>query len=103
MGVTYKKDIKDLRKSPSIDVINSLKRQGAKVSYSDPLIPFLRFKGLDLESVQLSAEKIKAFDCCLIATDHSQVNYAFLLKNAKFIFDSRNVFKGKHTEKVERL
>ena len=103
IGVTYKKDIKDLRKSPSIDVINSLKRQGAKISYSDPLIPFLRREGLDLESVNLTAKKIKEFDCCVIATDHTKVNYADLLKNAKFIFDSRNVFKGKHAEKVERL
>lgn len=103
MGVTYKKDIKDLRKSPSIDVIQSLKRQGAEVSYTDPLIPFLKLKGLNLKSVKLNAKKIKEFDCCLIATDHSQVDYAILLKNAKFIFDSRNVFKGRYTEKVERL
>jgi len=103
LGVTYKKDIKDLRKSPSIDVINSLKRQGAKISYADPLIPYLKLEGLDLKSVELSAEKIKEFDCCLIATDHTKVNYAVLLKNAKFIFDSRNVFKGKHAQKVERL
>ena len=103
VGVTYKKDIKDLRKSPSIDIINSLKKQGAKISYVDPLIPFLHLHGLDLESVKLTAERIKEFDCCLIATDHRQFDYAALLKNAKFIFDSRNVFKGKYTEKVERL
>ena len=103
MGVTYKKDIKDLRKSPSIDVINSLKRQGAKVCYSDPIIPFLRLKDLDLESVELSDKKIREFDCVLIATDHSGVDYARLLKNAKLVFDSRNVYKGKYKEKVERL
>jgi len=103
LGVTYKKDIKDLRKSPSIDVINSLKKQGAKVYYSDPLIPFLKLEELDLESVTLSAKKIKEFDCCFIAADHSQVNYTVLLKNARFIFDSRNVFKGKYAQKVERL
>ncbi|MDP2831503.1 MAG: UDP binding domain-containing protein, partial [Candidatus Omnitrophota bacterium] len=103
IGVTYKKNIKDLRKSPSIDVIKSLKRQGAKISYVDPLIPFLKFEGLDLESVTLTAKKIREFDACIITTDHAQVNYAALLKNAKFIFDSRNVFKGKHTLKVERL
>ncbi len=103
IGVTYKKDIKDLRKSPSIDVITSLKKQGVGVSYSDPLIPFLRLKGLDLKSVNLSDKKIKEFDCLVIATDHSSVNYMQLLKNAKLIFDTRNVFKGKYTEKVERL
>ncbi len=103
MGVTYKKDIKDLRKSPSIDVINSLKRQGAKVSYSDPIIPFLKLKGLDLKSARLTNKKIKEFDCVLIATDHSGVAYAGLLKNAKLIFDTRNIFKGKYKNKVERL
>ena len=103
LGVTYKKDIKDLRKSPSIDVINSLKKKGAKVSYSDPIIPFLKLKGLDLKSVLLTDKKIKEFDCVLITTDHSGVDYGGLLKNAKLIFDTRNVFKGRHKNKVERL
>jgi UDP-N-acetyl-D-glucosamine dehydrogenase len=103
VGVTYKKNIKDLRKSPSIDVVNSLKRQGAEVSYSDPLIPYLKFEGLNLESLKLEPAIIRRFDCCVIATDHRQVNYQILLNNAKFIFDARNVFKGRHTEKVERL
>ncbi|MFA5349904.1 MAG: nucleotide sugar dehydrogenase [Candidatus Omnitrophota bacterium] len=103
MGVTYKKDVKDLRKSPSVDVINSLRRHGAKVAYSDPFIPFLKLKDIDLKSVVLNDKEIKKFDCILIATDHSAVNYPELLKNAKLIFDSRNVFKGGHKEKVERL
>jgi len=103
MGVTYKKDIKDLRKSPSLDVINSLKKHGAKVFYSDPIIPFLKFKGLNLESVELSDKKIKEFDCLIITTDHSGIDYLRLLKSAKFIFDARNVYKGKYKEKVERL
>lgn len=103
MGVTYKKDIKDLRKSPSIDVINSLIRHGVKVAYSDPLIPFLKLEGIDLKSTVLSDTKIRGFDCVLIATDHSGVDYPGLLKSARLIFDSRNVFKGRHKEKVERL
>ena len=103
MGVTYKKDVKDLRKSPSIDVINSLRRYGARVSYSDPLIPFLKLKEIDLKSIVLNNKKISEFDCVLIATDHSGVDYSLLLKNAKLVFDSRNVFRGKHKEKVERL
>ena len=98
-----KKDVKDLRKSPSIDVINSLRRHGARVSYSDPLIPFLKLKEIDLKSVELNNKRISEFDCVLIATDHSGVDYSLLLKNAKLIFDSRNVFRGRHKEKVERL
>ncbi|MFA5092949.1 MAG: nucleotide sugar dehydrogenase [Candidatus Omnitrophota bacterium] len=103
MGVTYKKDIKDLRKSPSIDVICSLKKHGVKVAYCDPIIPFLKLKGLNLKSVILSDQIIKGFDCIIIATDHTKVNYANLLKNAQLIFDSRNVYKGKNTDKVVRL
>ncbi|PIQ90660.1 MAG: UDP-N-acetyl-D-glucosamine dehydrogenase [Candidatus Omnitrophica bacterium CG11_big_fil_rev_8_21_14_0_20_41_12] len=103
VGVTYKKDIKDLRKSPSIDVINSLKKQGAKISYFDPIIPFLKMKDLNLKSIKLNRKTICEYDCVLIATDHSGVNYPMVLENAKLIFDTRNVFKGKHQEKVERL
>jgi len=103
IGVTYKKDIKDLRKSPSIDIINRLKKQGAQVSYFDPLIPFLKVQGLDLKSIKLSNKKIKEFDCVLIAADHTGIDYPALLNNAKLIFDSRNVYGGKNKEKVERL
>jgi len=103
IGVTYKKDVKDLRKSPGIDVINCLKKRGAKVSYFDPLIPFLRIKGLDLKSVKLNNGKINEFDCVLIAANHTGVDYPALLNNAKLIFDTRNVYQGKNKEKVHRL
>lgn len=103
IGVTYKKDIKDLRKSPSIDVIASLRKQGAKVAYADPIIPFLKLKDINLKAVKLEDKLIKQFDCVLIATDHTKIDYAQLLKNAKFIFDARNVYQGKNKEKVERL
>jgi UDP-N-acetyl-D-glucosamine dehydrogenase len=103
MGVTYKKDVKDLRKSPSVDVISSLRRHGARVFYSDPLIPFLKLNELNLKSIDLNAARIRGFDCVLVATDHTGVDYAGLLKHAKLIFDSRNVFKGGYKEKVVRL
>jgi len=103
MGVTYKKDVKDLRKSPSIDVIRSLCAHGARVSYSDPFIPFLKLKDIDMKSVRLRAGMVRSFDCVVIATDHSGVDYAGLLKEARLVFDSRNVFKGAHKERVERL
>jgi len=103
IGVTYKKDIKDLRKSPSIDVIKSLKNQGAEVFYSDPIVPFLRLESINLKSQELSSNLIKKFDCVVIATDHSKVDYSVILKNASLIFDSRNVYKGKNAEKIIRL
>ncbi|MDD5692467.1 MAG: nucleotide sugar dehydrogenase [Candidatus Omnitrophica bacterium] len=103
LGVTYKKDVKDLRKSPGIEVIRALKKRGAVVSYSDPLIPFLKLSGIDLRSVVLNGGRIRGFDCVLIASDHSSVDYKGLLKNAKLIFDSRNVFGGLRKENLERL
>jgi len=103
LGVTYKKDVKDLRKSPGIEMIRALKKREAAVSYSDPLIPFLKLDDINLKSVVLSGRKIKGFDCVLIAADHSLVDYPALLKNAKLIFDSRNVFKGLCNGNLERL
>lgn len=100
IGVTYKKDVRDLRKSPSIDIIDTLRKHGAKVDYFDPIIPFLRFGKLDLKRTALSL--IFKYDCVVIATDHSNINYRFILKNAKLIFDTRNVFK-KANRKVVKL
>ena len=103
MGATYKKDIKDLRKSPSIDIINILQRKKIKVSYFDPLIPYLRLNHIDLRSITLKKSTLAGFDCVVIATDHSEVNYDFILKNSKLIFDLRNVYKGCRDRKVVLL
>jgi UDP-N-acetyl-D-glucosamine dehydrogenase len=100
VGVTYKKDVKDLRKSPAIDVINSLNAKKAVVSYYDPLIPYLKLGRLNLRSISLSSAKLKEFDCVLIAAEHSSINWSFILKHSKLIFDTRNVFKGKINKKV---
>ncbi|MCU0666154.1 MAG: nucleotide sugar dehydrogenase [Candidatus Omnitrophica bacterium] len=103
VGVTYKKDIKDLRKSPSLDIIDSLKKHKAKVSYYDPLIPYLKVNNIDLKSIELTKSNLSSFDCVIIGTDHSNVDYKFLLENSRFIFDARNVYKGVKSDKVERL
>ena len=103
VGVTYKKDIKDLRQSPSIDLIRSLIASGLKVSYYDPLIPYLKIKGIDLKSVEITKKNLFAFDCVVISTDHSSINYKFLFDNSKFIFDARNVYQDVDGGKVERL
>jgi len=103
IGVTYKKDVKDLRKSPSIDLINSLQKRGAKVAYFDPFIPYLKINGINLKSIILERESLGKFTCVVIATDHSKINYKFLLNNSKLIFDTRNVYKDSSNIKVERL
>lgn len=93
VGVTYKKDVKDLRKSPALDIIEILQNKGADVSYFDPIIPYLKFNHTDLNSVKLDKSKLEKYDCVIIATDHSSINYNFILKNSKLIFDTRNVYK----------
>lgn len=103
IGLTYKKDIKDLRKSPSLDILEILKRERAHVSYHDPLIPYLKFAGLDFKSLPLTQASLNKFDCVVIATDHSKLNYKLILEKAKMIFDTRNIYKGKADRKVIRL
>jgi UDP-N-acetyl-D-glucosamine dehydrogenase len=103
VGVTYKKDIKDLRKSPAIDLIQSLEKKGSKVSYFDPLIPRLEIHDLNLESIILTKGLLAKFDCVVIATEHSSINYGFLLDNSRLIFDTRNIYKGIDNSKVVKL
>ncbi len=103
VGVTYKKDIKDLRKSPAIDIISILKKRNARVSYYDPLIPYLKVDGIDLRSIELDGRVVSSYDCVIIATDHSCVDYGLLLKNSRVIFDTRNVYKKIKEGKVFRL
>ncbi len=103
VGVTYKKDIKDLRKSPSLDIIDVLQKRNAKVSYFDPLIPYLKINHINLKSIDLSIRNLNKFHCIVIATDHSNVDYDFILKNSKLIFDTRNVYKVSKKSKVIKL
>ncbi|MEW6101477.1 MAG: nucleotide sugar dehydrogenase [Candidatus Omnitrophota bacterium] len=103
IGVTYKKDVKDLRKSPALDMIEILQKRNVSVSYYDPLIPFLKINTINLKSITLNAANLRNFDCVVITTDHSKINYALLLRSARLIFDTRNVFKGKENPRLVRL
>lgn len=102
VGATYKKDVKDLRKSPAIDIIDILQDKCREVSYYDPLIPYLKFNHTYLKSISLNKSALAKFDCVIIATDHACVDYGFILKNSKIIFDTRNVYKTKN-DKVVKL
>lgn len=103
VGVTYKKDVRDLRKSPSLEIIDILKERVSDVAYFDPLIPYLKFNHTDLKCMKLSKKALAKFDCVLIATDHSCLDYDFLLHNSRVIFDARNVYKNSRDKKVFRL
>jgi UDP-N-acetyl-D-glucosamine dehydrogenase len=102
LGATYKNDVKDLRKSPALDILELLLKTRAAVSYHDPYIPYLKFPRIHLKSVALTKSNLSKSDAVVIATDHRCVNYNFVLKNSKVIFDTRNVFKNPE-RKVVRL
>ncbi len=102
VGVTYKKDVKDLRDSPALDIVDRLKKERVSLDYYDPLIPYLKLDGINLKSIKLTKSKINQYDCIVIITDHTKVDYEFLQKNAKLIFDTRNVYK-KDIQNVVRL
>jgi UDP-N-acetyl-D-glucosamine dehydrogenase len=103
IGVTYKKDIKDLRKSPALDIIHILEKKKVKVSYHDPIIPYLKIRDINLKSVELTKKNVSSFDCIIIATDHSRLNYKSLLKNSRLIFDTRNVYRDSQCLKLFKL
>lgn len=103
IGVTYKKDVKDLRKSPALDIIDSFQKKNIKVSYYDPLIPYLKLNHINLRSIDLKKSKLEKFDCVIIATNHSALDYNFILKNSRLIFDTRNVYKNIKDRKIIRL
>jgi UDP-N-acetyl-D-glucosamine dehydrogenase len=106
LGVAYKPDVDDIRESPALDVIGLLQKKGAKVSYHDPFIPHLRtHDDIAMESVPDVMDAVRLADCIVIITNHSSYNYQAILKEAKFIFDSRNALGklGKNNPKVVRL
>lgn len=93
LGLAYKKDIDDLRESPSIELIELLSKNGAKVDYNDPYIPQThrqRQHNLGMKSKKLSAKMLAGYDVVLISTDHSDYDYAWIVKNSKLIVDTRN-------------
>ena len=93
MGVAYKKNIDDSRESPSAEIIELLRDRGAEVSYHDPFIPSypsMRKFRIDLKSVPLTPDTLRAMDCVLILTDHDAVDYGMLGEHATLVVDTRN-------------
>jgi len=98
LGAAYKKDIDDMRESPSLKLIEIYHEKGAGVDYFDPLIPLLpktRKYSYDLKSVKLTSEKLKSYDLVVLSTDHSIFDYKFIAENSKLIVDSRNAFEAR--------
>jgi len=105
IGVAYKKDVKDLRESPAIHIINMLQTREAVVNYHDPYFPYFKIDGINLGHRQIDKKYLKSCDCAVVVTDHSGIDYKYLAKHLKLILDTRNVFGklGIKSKKIVRL
>jgi UDP-N-acetyl-D-glucosamine dehydrogenase len=102
LGVAYKADISDVRESPAVKLIALLQDAGSVVDYHDPHVPQFRQNGLDMRSVPLDPT---AYDCVVVVTAHSSIDYDELVRDAPLVVDLRNATRadGKRTEKVWKL
>jgi UDP-N-acetyl-D-glucosamine dehydrogenase len=103
LGVAYKADIDDVRESPALDVIQTLRRRGAEVVYHDPFVPSVRLDGGTMESVPLSEELLRSVHCAVVTTAHHGIDYPWILDRVPCFVDTRNCLPGVTDPKVYRL
>ena len=103
LGVAYKKDIDDLRESPSLTIIELLQKDGAQVSYHDPYFPFIgKGRKYDLQMTRSELKDLGQYDCVLIVTDHSDYDYKHIVQEAQLVVDTRNATRGIQSPKIVR-
>ncbi|MFM7133243.1 MAG: UDP binding domain-containing protein, partial [Planctomycetota bacterium] len=106
VGLAYKADIDDVRESPSFELIELLRARGAEVDYHDPLVPATRAgrkHDLRMASVQCDASSIARYDCVLISTAHSTIDYATIARASKLVVDTRDAMRAHEKEMGDRL
>jgi len=99
LGIAYKKNIDDMRESPSVEIMELLQKQEAILDYYDPHVPVfpeMRKHHFEMESITLSKEKLNSYDVVVLATDHDKFDYDLIRENSKMIIDSRGKFKGQN-------
>jgi UDP-N-acetyl-D-glucosamine dehydrogenase len=103
LGVAYKRDVDDVRESPSIDVMTLLLEKGAIVSFADPYVSNIKVADQTLEAVELTPTAVRAADVVVMLTDHSRFDRAMIVENATLIVDTRNAFKGFRASSIVRI
>lgn len=104
LGVAYKKDVDDLRESPSLKIIQLLQNSGAKVHYNDPYIPKIggiRHYKFSFVSQKLTKKFLQSMDAAVIVTNHTDYDYSFIVKNSKLVIDTRNTVKKSYPNVVK--
>ena len=91
IGVAYKPNVNDIRESPALDIIELLRKKGAKISYYDPYVPVLNLESISLESVK--EPNYKEYDCVVVVTDHSNIDWGEVAEQSRLIVDTRNAMK----------
>ena len=98
LGISYKKDIGDIRHSAAIKILAMLKEMDAKISYHDPLIPEIAnlppYPQLKMKSIRLIYPKLEKYDAVIIVTDHSSYDWKKILEHSSLIIDTCNVMDG---------
>ncbi|HZR29536.1 MAG TPA: nucleotide sugar dehydrogenase [Terriglobales bacterium] len=103
LGVAYKKDIDDLRESPSLTVIELLQKEGAEVSYNDPYFAFVgRGRKYDLQMSNTPLDNLQQYDVVMIVTDHSDYDYEKIVRESRLVVDTRNATKGINAANIVR-
>ncbi len=103
LGIAYKKNIDDMRESPSVEIMQLIQDCGAEINYSDPYVPVfpkMRRYNFKMNSVEASSENIKTYDCIVVGTDHVDFDYNMIRENAKLIIDTRGMYRGKYKNVV---
>jgi len=96
LGIAYKRNVDDMRESPSVELMEILREKGALLDYSDshvPIFPKMREHYFDLKSVELTKKNLIEYDLVLLATDHAAFDYELIKENASLIVDTRGVYK----------
>jgi UDP-N-acetyl-D-glucosamine dehydrogenase len=106
LGVAYKKDVDDLRESPTLKIMEILEKRGASFDYNDPYFPHLHkmrhYDYSSMKSVPLSPATLGQYDAVIIATDHSSYDYVSIVDSAKLVIDTRNATRRvmRHRERI---
>ncbi|WP_350304109.1 nucleotide sugar dehydrogenase [Photorhabdus viridis] len=104
LGIAYKKNVDDMRESPSVHIMERLRDLGANIEYSDPHVPVfpkMREHHFNLTSQSITEKNLKAFDCVILATDHDKFNYEFIINNAKLVVDTRGKYSPNHQNVIK--